>query len=439
MSLQTLRHGELSPLMIHTKLGSFDLSVYVLSFEINESIFSPFITGSFVVSDTESTRILKNTGLREDLSCTLSFSFSGLEDDGDASQKPITLSEEDYYIYKLDVGEPYGTGTQETRVYFAHKIFFKNEGTNMSKSYQKKKISEIVKDIAKALDIEWNQFEQTLNTFSPVLPFRTATAQIMTLVPLAVREENKNDVNFVFYQDLTGKHNFVSVGKLMAQPPSFGSSPESGYIYTLNTGTDFASARRAALTHSTKTLDAYKNALNGMHSSAVMTLDPASKTWSATGYSLPDKWNKQTHLSNSPMVEQNSNFYDFVNGAVSQRYYTKSRHSHCCKEQKNGNNKIGGENDWLLPRISQMEQMDQTAIEFYTTGNSDISKIGAGKIIYFGRTILNNSVNTSNGPDITFSGKYLVTSVTHHIRKIKSGKTEYGCNFKCIKDSLGEE
>lgn len=439
MSTQTLRHGEISSLMIHTSKGSFNITSVVSSFEVTESIFSPFIKGNFVISDTESVRVIKNTGLREDLSCKLSFSFSGLEDDGESSQKPIVLDQENYYIYRIDVGEPRGTGTQDTVVYFAHKVLFKNESSTVSRSYQKKKVSEMVSDFATLLELEWNVLEGTFNTFSFVLPYRTPIAQIMFLMPYAAREENKNDVNYVFYQDLDGKHNFVSVGKLFSQEPSFGSGPENGYIYSLNPGLSFYSARRCVITHSTKELNSFQNAINGMHTSAVATLDPASKTWAATGYYLPDDWEKQTHISNSPLVSNNSEFYQIVNGAVSQRYYTKSRHSHCCKEQKNGNNKIGGESDWLLPRISQIEQMNQTAIEFYVTGNSDISKVGAGKIIYFGRVILNNSSNSSQGPDITFSGKYLVTTITHVIRKVKSGKTEYGCNFKCIKDSLGDE
>lgn len=439
MSTITFTHGELSPLMIHTKQGSFDISAFITSFEITESIFSPYISGSFVVTDTESVRVLKNSGLREDLSSKISFSFSGLEDDGKSSQKPITLSEEDYYIYQIDVGEPKGTGTQDTVIHFAHKVFFKNETANLSKCFKKKKISDIIKDIAKTIEIEWNQFENTLKTFSFVLPYRTPISQIMFLTPYAIREENKNDVNFVFYQDLEGKHNFVSVGKLMSQQSSFGNSPEDGYIYSLNPGQTFASARRCVATHATKSLNSYQNAINGMHSSAVVTVDPASKEWAATGFFLPETWDKQTHMSSKPIVEQNSEFYQTVNGAVSQRYYSKSRHSHCCKEQKNGNNKIGGTDDWLLRRVSQVEQMNQTGVEFYVTGNSDISKIGAGKVIYFGRTILNNSVNTSSGTDITFSGKYLVTTVTHVLRKVRSGKTEYGCNFKCIKDSFGDE
>jgi len=439
MSNYTLRHGDIGPLMIHTPKGSFDVSVFVIQFQVTESIFSPYITGSVVLSDTESTRIIKNIGLREDLSCKISFSFAGLEDDGKTSQRQIRLNQEDYYINKIDIGEPMGTGTQQTTIHFAHKVFIKNEGTNISKSYQKKKISDMVKDMAKNLDIEWNTVEETMNTFSLVLPYRTSLAQIMFLVPYAVRQENSNDVNYVMYQDLSGKHNFVSVGKLITQQSSFGNDPNTGYFYSLNPGSTFSSSRRCALTQATKPLNSYQNAINGMHSTCVATLDPSSKMWTATGYFLPDNWNKQSHISSSPLVEKNSEFYQFVNGAVSQRYYHKSRHSHCCKEQKNGNNKIGGPNDWLLPRISQLEQMNQIGVEFFTTGNSDTSKVSAGKVIYFGRPLLNDSVNSSDGVDITFSGKYLITTITHQIRKVKSGQTEYGCNIKCIKDALGEE
>lgn len=439
MSTYTMLHGDLSPLKIYTPQGEYDVSPLVVSFEITESIFSPFISGNVVVSDTESLRVIKNIGLKDDLSCMIGFSFSGLEDDGKTSQKAITLNPQDYWIYKIEVMTPRGVGTQETVIYFAHKVLFSNQTTNISRSYQKKKVTEMVRDIAKTVEVEWNQIENTANSHSFVFPYRTAFGHIMYLSSVAVREENSNDANFVFYQDLTGKHNFVSLGKLFSQQSTFGSSPNDGYLYTLNPAYSFASARRAVATHITKTLNAYQNALNGMHSSAVFTLDPNSKTWAATGFFLPEKWNKQSHISNTPMVPSESQFYNTVNGVVAQRYYEKSRHSHCCKEQKNGNDKVGGENDRLMPRISQMEQLDQTGIEFYVTGNSDISKVGAGKIIFFGRPILNDSVNSSDGMDVTFSGKYLVMTVTHFIRKVKSGKIEYGCSFKCCKDALGEE
>ena len=52
---------------------------------------------------------------------------------------------------------------------------------------------------------------------------------------------------------------------------------------------------------------------------------------------------------------------------------------------------------------------------------------------------MNNAFNSSDGPDITFSGKYLISKVTHSIKRAKSGKIEYGCNIIGIKDSLGEE
>jgi hypothetical protein len=439
MSEFSLKHGNIEDLNVHTPLGTFNISDLVDEFRVSESIFSPFITGSFTFSDTESVRIMKNTGLREDLSCKVSFAFSGLEDDGKTSQKPITISESDYYIFQIDVGEPKGTGTQRTTVHFAHKSFLKNQASNISRSYQKKKIHEMISDLAKSIELEWNQFENTVNTFNFVLTYRTVLEQIMFLVPYSVREENDSDVNFVFYQDLDGKHNFVSIGKLMTQPPTFGNDPNSGYFYSLNPGSSFYSSRRCAITHATKTLNSYESGLKGMHSSVVSTVDSFTKTWAATGYFMQEKWDKQSHLSSTPVVNQNSELYEFVNGSMIIRNYVKSRHSHCCKEQKNGNDKVGGEKDWLLPRISQIEQLNQIAIEFFVTGNSDTSKIGAGKVIFFGRPILNESVNSSQGADLAFSGKYLVTSVTHILRKAKSGKVEYGTNFVCIKDSLGEE
>lgn len=439
MSDFSLLPGQLSSFRIETSVGSFDLTSFLTSVEVGESIFSPFVSGVAIFEETESYRMIKNIKLQSDLSCKVSFSFAGLEDDGKTPQKPIVLSPQDYYIYKVDIGPPKGLGTQSVRVYFAHKTFIGNKNSNLSKSYKKMKVSEMVSDIGKKINLNWNVVEQTKEKFCFVLPYRTATEQIMFMTPYARREENSNDNNFVFYQDLNGKHNFVSVAKLMSNPPTFGNDANSGFVYGFNRAEDFKSSRRAVITHATKTLNEYENANNGMHSSAVMTMDPISKIWAVTTFFLPQEWSQQTHISNKPLVEENSDFYNFVNGSFVTKYYEKSRHSHCCKEQKNGNNKIGGTDDWLLPRVSQIEQLNQTGVEFFVTGFSDIDRVGAGKVVYFGRPLLNNSFNSSDGPDITFSGKYLISKVTHSIKRAKSGKIEYGCTIVAIKDALGEE
>jgi hypothetical protein len=440
MSDKTLLIGNLSNVLIISPEGTTDISSVVTNIEVTESIFSPFISGRILVNDTESIRVVKKAKLKSDLSCKIDFSFSGLEDDGSSTQKEIKISSQDYLIYKVEQSVTMGYSSQTTAIYFAHRLFFKNEGSNISKSFKKKKVSEVVSLLANKLGCKFDQFEQTDKKFNFVLPYRTIVGQINFLCPYARREEKPSDINFLFYQDLAGKHNFVSVGKLMEQESTFGKDVSSGYVYGINRGEDFASARRAAIHHNVSNQCSYENAINGMASSAVMTLDPSEKTWGVTTYFLPDQWKKQTHLSDQSIVPENSEMYEYVNGAFSQRFYMKSRHSHCCKEQKNGNSKIGGSDDWLLPRISQMEQLNQSYVEFTATGNSDIKKIGAGKVIYFGRVLLNESSNTSKADkDKMGSGKYLVMTVVHTIARARSGKMEYTTAFRCCKDSFGEE
>jgi hypothetical protein len=440
MSDKTALLGNLSSVLIITPQGTTDISTVVTNIEVMESIFSPFVMGKITINDTESIRAIKKAKLKSDLSCKVDFSFSGLEDDGKSTQKEIKISGQDYYIYKVVQSTTMGYSTQTHEIYFAHRLFFKNEASNISRSFKKKKVSEVVSTLANRLGCKFNLFEQSDKKFNFVLPYRTIVAQINFLAPYARREEKPSDVNFLFYQDLSGKHNFVSVGKLMEQEPTFGNDASSGYVYGINRGEDFASARKAAIHHNIKDQSFYENAVNGMQSSAVMTLDPSEKLWAVTTYFLPDKWKKQSHISDKPIVPENSEMYDFVNGAFTQRFYMKARHSHCCKEQKNGNSKIGGPDDWLLSRVSQMEQLNQAYVEFTATGNSDIQKIGIGKIIYFGRVLLNESVNTSTeDKDIMGSGKYLIMTAVHSISRARSGKMEYTTSFKCCKDSLGEE
>lgn len=435
MAQQTLKIGNLSKVLILTKDQSYDVTSLVNIIEVTEGIFRPFITGRLLITEPRSVSIFKGKKIPTDFSSKVDFSFSGLEDDGTSQQREIKISGQDYYIYKILPGTPTG-GNQQTEVFFAHKSMFANEGLNMSRSFKKKKISDIVSEVGSSkLQVNWGEVEQTDKEFSFVLPYRTPVSQIMFLTPYARSQSNPNDVNYVFYQTLDGKHNFVSIGNLISKGPSFGSDKTTGFVFTLNRGEDFSLARRAILQHTARESNQFQNALNGMHALAVMTLDTCAKIWSATSMFLPQVWGSQQHLSNKPVVDNSSEFYDIVNGAFSQRFYAKSRHSHCCKEQKNGNNKIGGEDDWLLKRVSSMEQMNQHAVEFYVTGNSDINKVSAGKVVFVGRAMMDNG----ESDDILYSGKFLISTITHRVTSIPGSPIQYGCYITALKDSIGDE
>lgn len=435
MSQVTLQLGKLSSVKIVTKKDSYDITPLIVSIEVTESLFKPFISGKLVVNEPASVNLFKGKRVPTDFTSKVDFSFAGAEDDGKTPQKEIKISSDEYYIYKIMPGPQYGYN-QICEVYFAHKSLFKNENSNLSRSFKKKKISEIVDEIGTSkLELKWKEVEETDKKFVFVLPYRTAVSQIMFLTPYARSNDNPNNVNYVFYQSLDGKHNFVSIGKLMQQDSPFGSDKNNGFYVGLNRGEDFKTARRSILSFTTRESNQFQNAMNGMHSSAVMTLDTMSKVWSASTFFLPKMWSKQTHISKQPAVEESSEFYDIVNGAFTQRFYAKSRHSHCCKEHKNGNNKIGGEDDWLTKRISSMEQLNQFSINFYVTGFSDYDKLSAGKTIMVSRPQLDDK----QGGDVLTTGKFLVTTITHVINKTSAGVYQYGCDITALKDSIGDE
>jgi len=430
----TAKIGYMSEIIITTPNESLDISPLVVQVKVTESLFKTFIKGSILVSEMKSSDAFKGKRIPTDLTSKIQFSFSGKEDDGETNQPEITINSDDYLIYKITPGVPFGTSMQTAEIFFAHKSAFKNENRTISKSFKQKKISEMVQSLGKEIDLKFKTVESTDKKFNFVLPYRTVVEQIMFLTPYARREENPSDVNYVFYQDLKGKHNFTSVAKLFSQP-SFNTKNDP-FGFGFNADYNFKTARRSMLEMKAREGNQFQNAQNGMHSSVVMTLDTISKIWSACSFFLPSIWPKQTHLSNQPTVEPSSEFYEYVNGSYDQRFYAKNRHSHCCKEQKNCNNKIGGEDDWLLPRISNMEQLNQYAVLFKVTGFSDLNKLSAGKTIYISRPYQ----DTEDGNDILYSGKYLVTTITHNIiRNYSSQKLEYTCDINCIKDSIGEE
>lgn len=427
--------SNLSEVLIITDTERIDVSPYINNISITESLFSCFIQGSIEITDTPSTRVLRNSNIKGGPDTKISFSFSGVEGKEKTAQSEIKIAEEEYRVVEISSASTSGREGSMI-IHFIHKSFYNNEQKKISKHFSQKKVSSIVESLGKIIELNWEEIEPTHNNITTTLPYNNCIDHISFMTKYACRKTNINDVNYLFWQNLKGKHNFVSLGKLYSEKPSFGTDINSGFIFGNYLGNNYDINRRLVSEHKFVGSSTTENMLGGLFSSSMIFVDRFNTTASnAIKYDLREEWEKQTHLSSNNIIENNSSFWDNVGPGALTRLYHTSRHSYCCKEKEGGQrNEI-----FCAPRrLSQLAQLFQLGIEFKVSGNSNLDEISAGKIIYFGRPLNYESQNPAQ-EDIFYSGKFLITNITHMIHRNRSGIFEYSCNIKSYKDSIGEE
>lgn len=428
--------SNLSDIILKSEGKIYDITPFVREINVTESLFVSYVRGSILLEDTASTRVLQSLPIKGGPETTVEFSFSGADGTQKNVQEEIKITHDNYYVIEIKPLSNTNLRTQSCIIHFIHKSFFENEKKKISKAFRQKKVSEIVESLGKEISLSWEEIEETKNIMTTGLPYNNCMDHIATMSKYAIRKENINDVNYLFWQNLKGKHNFVSLGKLYSQKPSFGNDINSGFIYGNYINNDYEILRRLTSEHTPIGNPLFENALAGSYTSGFVFVDKFyNNGYNYTSYDLRDEWKKQTHLSNNTFIDNNSKFWDLIEGPLLSRVYNISRHNYCCNEKEGGQRN----EPYVAPRrLSQLAQLFQLGLQFITSGNSNLDQISAGKIVYFGRP-LNYSPENIEQEDIFYSGKYLITTVKHIIKKGATPIPKYSCKIKCYKDSIGEE
>ena len=118
--------SNLSDVFIITDTEKINIFPYINSITVSESLFVQFIRGAIEISDTPSTRILRNSNIKGGPDTKIDFSFSGAEGIDKNSQSEIKISEDEYRI--LEISSSSTTGREGSMIiHFVHKSFFENE------------------------------------------------------------------------------------------------------------------------------------------------------------------------------------------------------------------------------------------------------------------------------------------------------------------------
>lgn len=426
------------PLVLNTnrpiiKIKNVDVSDIIKEISLTESIFEPVLRGSFVVFDTASSRLHQIIGGFNGLT-KIEFSFHSMF--GNSSEKEIQSKE--FFVYKYSPGPTEGTTNSVAIGHFSSKYIFVNEARMISK-YFDDTISNIVTKMCKEIDIKC-ETTPSMGKIKKVLPYDSIFSHILNLSKQARAAENPKDVDFIFYQDIDHKFYFKPLSSFKKKETKW------KYKYILPTpDLTVNDAKYSVLKHGTSSFAPINNALGGMYSSEIISFDSTTGNYySKTHVLQPDTYTK---ISNKSIVDTKEDplFDDVSKSGVAIRRYNKQRFLYDCSENPSGQDEVGMQDDWAGNRLGSMQHSNQLNLNMVVPGNSEMK---VGDLIEFRRplqeSVLDKSQVNAKQTDIFYSGKFLVTEITHDI-VMRQGTTPtaatavYTMRVKAIKDSIGDE
>lgn len=302
-----------------------DLTPSWVQLEVTEGIYSPFISGNITILDSGGFQEIIPLIGEETLFINLS--TGNFRDNTSRSQEPTQNKEIKgrYRIYKIS--EPVKTNNAQSKMYtlfFVSETYFRNKKSRVQRSYQNRKISEIVKNIYEEFIKEESivpspldayekdvNVESTLNFHTFCIPNmspyeainmikRKAISAPAQPTPLNPNPNLNQGATFLFFEtmdtfefvSLEQLMNAQSVQTLLYKPKS---TQKTGRGDTLEMNMNSVEDYNVV-----KTFDVLENMEEGMYSSRLITYDITKQQFSEVEYNyLPKKLEKQVKAVNN--------------------------------------------------------------------------------------------------------------------------------------------
>jgi len=421
-----------------------DLSEAVITMNIYEDIFSPSITGTLGIVDTNA--IIMNAPITGQDYLSFKITTPGLEN------QSIDFTENVMSIYRIDTRVSVSSGTEVFTLHFCSPEGLRDNRVRVSKSYTKS-IDNIVKDVLTSkFYINSNKdlfIEPTVGIKKMVVPNMHPFKLINQLKREAQAEYNGSP-HYLFYENINGIH-FRSLDSLYAQK-------EIGTYHSGDAGTiNFKKGGFGNVEYELKRVldyqfnsnnDTLKNIAGGMLASSILSHDIYNKSYSyndfdyinefqeydrVNGNALQDNYPIYNEVALDEFDNTISQFPDSrihlhptstVNGADAQHYdYQTNTYPYTP-------NKI--DETYLSRQSKFMELNDGASITMEINGTTTVY---AGSIINFDMPI-NGTDHEGDKTDKYYSGRYLIQS-TRHMFDQKDKRHTIMMNL--VKDSLNSE
>ena len=386
----------------------------VISIEVFEDLFSPFITGSIVVKDSfDFVNLLPFIG--EELVNIKIYTPSFEQKD---------YIQQQFYIYKISDRIISGDRKVFYRLHFISKEAVADVNKNVSKAYEGK-VSDIARTIIKDKyhGLESNKpivIEDTANKTKFISNYWTPVKSLNYLANAGVTQTG--GANYLFFENRRGL-NFVSLEYLYNQPPiiefvydNYARDIEADGRSTINLNEDYKRILELDVPVVNNYLD---RASSGMLASKIITFDPFTKKYFSKNYDIADDYQQTYHLNpHAPFTKNNIRQSNSRIVRIPKQYSTFNGYADVSTASS------------AQRRISQLSQAESTKINITVLGRTDYTvgmkvKVELHKIQPIQKEELPQDVL-----DEILSGFYIVSAINHSINRDK-----HECSMELIKDS----
>jgi len=398
--------------LISDQGGVIDVSSLVMKVDLFEDIYSTFMTGTTTISD--------GVGLRSHLpiagteSFELSFRTPGIGAD------IVNVSLNVVSISKREINRNGATETYELKM--RSPFYLINESTRVEGSYYGK-ISDIV---AWIMDFYFPDVpfyvQPTRGEHKFTIPNMKVSEVMDMLCRHAVSEEG--DPNYVFYETLGG-FVFRSIGEMCRQDPV---KQYNNKLSSINDGTDkrvqdFLKIQEYQVESD---FDIESGLSNGAIASQLVTHDLTTKTIRYSTFNYVNTFDDYTHINKERKFASSSRYGDVYNGV--NIFMPKSTLNHGDLFDNNQEYE-----EFVQGGLSTRRMWLTDSLAVKVAGDSRL-RVGSVAELSMPATEPKKGINDQNYQNKYSSGKYLITSIRHHLLNI--GTKEYTNTIEMSRDSL---
>jgi hypothetical protein len=389
-----------------------DIANQVITIQIYEDLFSPFISGSLI--------------LKESLDLINVFPFVGEEflnleittptmKDGGIKGK--------FYIYKMTDRELVGNRSMVYQLHFISQEAVLDMNKKISRTFGGK-----VSDIAKTLltdptvGIQTKKNVTVEDTSSQTKYISNFWSPVKNLNYILNNAVNQNgSPSYTFFENRQG-FNFVSLESLSTAKvyqefvyDNYTRDDQGGGGSVKNLNKDYQRIAQISIPNG---FDYMNRIRDGMYGSKMYTFDITSKKIASKNYNMLENFSKEKHLNANPMASEKVIF----------RYNSKILNEP--KYYNNFSNFADSTNTASVQkRMSLMAQAEANKIEITVPGRTDYT-VGQKVLVRLNKMQPISEKDTDT-LDNMFSGNYLISAVNHYINR-----ENHECHMELIKDSL---
>lgn len=389
-----------------------DITAQVITVQLYEDLFSPFITGSLIVKESlDLVNLLPFAG--EEL-VELEISTPSLER-GNIKGK--------YYIYKLSNRELIGDRSVVYQLHFISTEAVVDLNKKISKVFSGK-ISDLVNNFVtdKTIGLESTKelfVEPTSNSVKYISNYWTPVQNIQHLVEQAANQEKIP--NYVFFENRDGFY-FMSLDTL------YTADNYQSFVYDRYTRDDQKNAgsirnieedyRRIQTLNIPTGFDYMDRISNGMLGSRIFSYDITKKSFTSKIYDMFSRFDKQKHLNPNPISSDKAIFRSNSTIMTMPRDYSNFSGFGDATNFKT-----------VQERTSLMKLAEASKIQITVPGRADYT-VGQ-KVSVTLNKIEPISKEDDDVTDKMFSGYYLISAINHYVDRNK-----HECHIELIKDTL---